>query len=111
MKVDLVYLRGSQIMFYILPDMLSKAPMFNRITLWKKYKGHPPQVGIAKGQSAAIVKKCTMPIQFVLVQVHSLTRCLRLVCFACLLSQLDNAGCRCKRAETGLRDKGEKHTQ
>jgi hypothetical protein len=57
-RVDLIYLRGSQIVFYVLPDMLCKAPMFNRIKMWKKYKGHPPQLGGARGQSAAIVKKC-----------------------------------------------------
>lgn len=82
MKADLVYLRGSQIVFYILPDMLSKAPMFNRITLWKKYKGHPPQVGIAKGQSAAIVKKCTMLVQSVLA---CLLVCLTPVDSSCFL--------------------------
>ena len=60
-------------MFYVLPDMLSKAPMFNRIKMWKKYKGHPPQVGVAKGQSAAIVKKC-MPPFFACESIHHFSR-------------------------------------
>ena len=32
-QIDTVYIRGSQIIFIALPDMLSKAPMFNRRTV------------------------------------------------------------------------------
>eukprot|EP01039_Chlorochromonas_danica_P010763 gene10762-11962_t len=39
-RVDIAYIRGSQISFIILPDMLAKAPFFNRIKLWRKFKGH-----------------------------------------------------------------------
>ncbi len=38
-KVDVAYIRGSQIVFIILPDMLQKAPFFNRIKMWRKFKG------------------------------------------------------------------------
>jgi small nuclear ribonucleoprotein D3 len=34
------YIRGSQISFVVVPDMLKKAPFFNRIFLWRKFKGH-----------------------------------------------------------------------
>jgi hypothetical protein len=34
------YIRGSQITFIVLPEMLSKAPFFNRIKMWRKFKGH-----------------------------------------------------------------------
>ncbi|EWM20813.1 small nuclear ribonucleoprotein [Nannochloropsis gaditana] len=30
-KVELIYIKGSQVNFMILPDMLKKAPMFKRI--------------------------------------------------------------------------------
>mmetsp|Transcript_9509 Transcript_9509/g.14315 ORF Transcript_9509/g.14315 Transcript_9509/m.14315 type:complete len:168 (+) Transcript_9509:144-647(+) len=61
--VQIAYIRGSQISFIIIPDMLQKAPFFNRIKLWRKYKGHavmgsgeaigPPM----RGQAAAIANK------------------------------------------------------
>lgn len=47
----------------ILPDMLRKAPFFNRIKLWRKYKGHAVFgggsviPGAIRGQGAAIIKK------------------------------------------------------
>jgi len=40
MYSELMYVRGGQIRFIILPDMLSKAPFFTRIKLFRKYKGH-----------------------------------------------------------------------
>jgi len=39
-RLDVAYIRGSQISFIILPSMLQKAPFFNRIKMWRKYKGH-----------------------------------------------------------------------
>lgn len=39
-KIEQAYIRGSQISFVIVPDALSKAPFFNRIKMWRKYKGH-----------------------------------------------------------------------
>eukprot|EP00586_Coscinodiscus_wailesii_P016115 CAMPEP_0172511200 /NCGR_PEP_ID=MMETSP1066-20121228/234618_1 /TAXON_ID=671091 /ORGANISM="Coscinodiscus wailesii, Strain CCMP2513" /LENGTH=149 /DNA_ID=CAMNT_0013290487 /DNA_START=107 /DNA_END=553 /DNA_ORIENTATION=+ len=57
-KVDQIYLRGSQIVFIVLPEMLRHAPMFNRIRHWRKYGGAPPEgVGAAVGQAAAILRK------------------------------------------------------
>jgi len=60
-NVQFVFLRGSQIVFIIFPSMLKNAPMFKRIKIWKKYKGHPPQnLGAAigpRGQAAAIIRK------------------------------------------------------
>lgn len=36
----MAYVRGSQVQFISLPDMLGKAPYFNRIKLWRKFKGN-----------------------------------------------------------------------
>lgn len=54
-----LYIRGNQIVFCIVPDMLRNAPMFARIKQWRKYKGHPPVLASegAKGQRAAIIRK------------------------------------------------------
>ncbi|KAL3771329.1 hypothetical protein ACHAWO_005395 [Cyclotella atomus] len=59
-NVDQVYIRGSEIVFIALPEMLRHAPMFERITHWRKYGGAPPEgVGQAVGQAAAILRKAT----------------------------------------------------
>ena len=60
-QVDHVFLRGSHIAFMIFPSMLKKAPIFNRVPIWKKFKGNPPQgaqgaQGV-RGQAAAIIRK------------------------------------------------------
>ena len=59
--VDYVFIRGSQVLFIVFPNMLRHAPMFKRITIWRKFKGHPPQnLGAAtgpRGQAAAIIRK------------------------------------------------------
>jgi small nuclear ribonucleoprotein D3 len=60
--VQIAYIRGSQINFIILPDMLQKAPFFNRIKLWRKHKGHAVMGtntvgGPIRGQAAAIAQK------------------------------------------------------
>lgn len=39
-RVEIAYVRGSQITFLILPSMLQRAPFFNRIKLWRKFKGN-----------------------------------------------------------------------
>jgi len=62
-----VYLRGSQILFIIFPDMLKHAPMFKRVKLWKKHRGSIPALGLGgvggatgigpRGQAAAIIRK------------------------------------------------------
>jgi len=61
-KVEQVYIRGAQISFVVVPDILSKAPMFKRIQLWRKYKGNPPSLGavVPRGQAAAIIRKAQM---------------------------------------------------
>ncbi|KAG7345012.1 LSM domain containing protein [Nitzschia inconspicua] len=57
-KANQVYLRGTEIVFIVLPDMLKHAPMFNRIKHWRKHGGAPPEgVGQAVGQAAAILRK------------------------------------------------------
>mmetsp|Transcript_28151 Transcript_28151/g.62817 ORF Transcript_28151/g.62817 Transcript_28151/m.62817 type:complete len:169 (-) Transcript_28151:125-631(-) len=60
-NAESVFIRGSQISFIVFPGMLKNAPMFKRITIWRKYKGHPPQnLGTAtgpRGQAAAIIRK------------------------------------------------------
>nr|CCA17104.1 conserved hypothetical protein [Albugo laibachii Nc14] len=62
--VELVYVRGSQILFIVFPDMLKHAPMFKRVKLWKKHKGVIPSLGQGgpggagpRGQAAAIIRK------------------------------------------------------
>jgi len=52
--VELAYIRGGNVRFIILPDMLKKAPFFDRITIWRKFKGHAvlglsTQVGRGQG--------------------------------------------------------------
>mmetsp|Transcript_14354 Transcript_14354/g.30795 ORF Transcript_14354/g.30795 Transcript_14354/m.30795 type:complete len:159 (-) Transcript_14354:360-836(-) len=58
--VEQVYVRGSEIVFIVLPEMLRHAPMFQRISHWRKHGGAPPEgVGAAVGQAAAILRKAT----------------------------------------------------
>ena len=40
-KLDMAFVRGSQIKFIIVPEMLKLAPYFRRISAWRKYKGNP----------------------------------------------------------------------
>ncbi len=39
-RIEIAYIRGSQVNFIVLPDMLQCAPFFNRIKMWRKFKGH-----------------------------------------------------------------------
>lgn len=39
-RMEVAYIRGSQINFIVLPSMLQKAPFFNRIKMWRKFKGN-----------------------------------------------------------------------
>jgi hypothetical protein len=39
-RLEVVYVRGSQISFIVLPDIFKKAPFFNRIKMWRKFRGH-----------------------------------------------------------------------
>lgn len=57
-RVQIAYIRGSQINFIVLPDMLQKAPFFNRIKLWRKNKGHV-NMGVTSrvGQLGGIAQK------------------------------------------------------
>ncbi|KAF0717337.1 Aste57867_2368 [Aphanomyces stellatus] len=63
-----VYLRGSQIVFIVFPDMLKHAPFFKRVKLWKKHRGSIPALGLGggahiglgtgpRGQAGAIMRK------------------------------------------------------
>ena len=38
-QVDVAFIRGPMVNFVIIPDMLKKAPFFNRIKMWRKFKG------------------------------------------------------------------------
>jgi small nuclear ribonucleoprotein D3 len=59
-SVEQIYVRGTEIVFIVLPEMLRHAPMFNRIKHWRKYGGAPPEgVGAAVGQAAAILRKAS----------------------------------------------------
>lgn len=57
-NLDHMYIRGDQIRFAVVPDMLSNAPMFKRVQIYKKSKGRKgiPQ-GIGRGRAAAIRAK------------------------------------------------------
>eukprot|EP00551_Chaetoceros_affinis_P015136 CAMPEP_0203714630 /NCGR_PEP_ID=MMETSP0091-20130426/71183_1 /ASSEMBLY_ACC=CAM_ASM_001089 /TAXON_ID=426623 /ORGANISM="Chaetoceros affinis, Strain CCMP159" /LENGTH=180 /DNA_ID=CAMNT_0050592707 /DNA_START=38 /DNA_END=581 /DNA_ORIENTATION=+ len=55
-KVDQLYLRGREIVFVVIPQMLRHAPMFQRIKHWRKHAGAPPE-GVTVGQAAAILRK------------------------------------------------------
>lgn len=39
--LEMAFVRGAQIKFIVIPEMLSLAPYFNRIKAWRKYKGNP----------------------------------------------------------------------
>lgn len=64
-ECEQVYLRGSQIVYFLFPDMLKHAPMFKRVTLWKKSRGSiqglgeqgSGAIGPARGQAGAIMRK------------------------------------------------------
>ncbi|CAH0369965.1 unnamed protein product [Pelagomonas calceolata] len=53
---------GSQIAFFVFPNMLKKAPMFKRVRDWKRNnsKRRPVQGGQARGQAAAIIRKAQL---------------------------------------------------
>ena len=63
-KLEMAYVRGSQVGFIVLPEMLKYAPFFNRIKLFRKHKGHA-MMGAGGGggsarpgaNSAAILQK------------------------------------------------------
>ena len=40
-KLEMAFVRGAQIKFIVVPEMLSLAPYFDRIKAWRKYKGNP----------------------------------------------------------------------
>ena len=54
-RLEHMYIRGDQIRFAIVPDMLANAPMFKRVQLYKKTKGKKgiPQ-GIGRGRGLAM---------------------------------------------------------
>ena len=59
-QVEHIFLRGSQIAFFIFPNMLKKAPMFNRVKNWKRNKTNKQKSvsgGNVRGQAAAIMRK------------------------------------------------------
>ncbi|CAM9894534.1 unnamed protein product [Chrysoparadoxa australica] len=53
------FIRGRQVLWIVVPDMLAKAPIFTRIKVWRKHKGNPPTFATvgAIGQKAAIMRK------------------------------------------------------
>ena len=60
--VEHIFLRGSQIAFFVFPNMLKKAPMFKRVRDWKRNnsKRRHVQGGQARGQAAAIIRKAQL---------------------------------------------------
>ncbi|GMI52179.1 hypothetical protein ScalyP_jg4444 [Parmales sp. scaly parma] len=55
--LDSVFIRGSQILFVVLPTMLRHAPMFKRIDHWRAKGGAPMDTVGTTGQAAAILRK------------------------------------------------------
>ena len=55
-QLDHIYVRGSRIRFFIVPDMLKNAPMFKRIDPKNKGKAIPMGVG-GRGRAAAVRAK------------------------------------------------------
>ena len=49
---ELMYIRGSQIRFIMLPDMLRHAPFFNRIKYFREFKGHAVYGAAAIGKQS-----------------------------------------------------------
>lgn len=54
-RLERVYIRGSQIVFVVFPDMLRHAPMFRRLTLASQ--GKVVAGGLGRGRQAAITAK------------------------------------------------------
>eukprot|EP01031_Cornospumella_fuschlensis_P041655 gene41655-50832_t len=44
-QIEVAYIRGSQVIYISVPEMLQRAPFFNRIKMWRKFKGHA-QIGL-----------------------------------------------------------------
>mmetsp|Transcript_20837 Transcript_20837/g.67112 ORF Transcript_20837/g.67112 Transcript_20837/m.67112 type:complete len:135 (+) Transcript_20837:94-498(+) len=55
-QIDHIFIRGSQICFFVFPTMLKKAPMFKRVKAWRKHRGNA-KGDAARGQAAAIIRK------------------------------------------------------
>jgi len=53
--LDKVFLRGSQIMFVVFPDILARSPMFDRVR--EALKGKAIARGLGKGRQQAIMAK------------------------------------------------------
>mmetsp|Transcript_15911 Transcript_15911/g.23631 ORF Transcript_15911/g.23631 Transcript_15911/m.23631 type:complete len:194 (-) Transcript_15911:123-704(-) len=66
-SIPKIYIRGTQIVLVIVPDMLKNAAMFRRIVTWRKYKGNPPSLAssVNTGQRAAILRKAAERMQLV----------------------------------------------
>lgn len=59
-RVEIAYIRGSQVKFIVVPPILQRAPFFNRIKLWRKYKGRMLFGGggmIGRGQNTIVMSK------------------------------------------------------
>ncbi len=54
---DSVFVRGGSILFIVVPPVLRHAPMFDRITHWRKKGGAPPDNLVGGGQAGAILRK------------------------------------------------------
>ncbi len=38
-QLAMAYIRGSEVLFFVVPEMLKHAPFFNRIKIWRKHRG------------------------------------------------------------------------
>mmetsp|Transcript_645 Transcript_645/g.825 ORF Transcript_645/g.825 Transcript_645/m.825 type:complete len:137 (-) Transcript_645:34-444(-) len=56
-QIEHIFIRGSQILFFVFPTMLKKAPMFKRVRTWRKHRGNISKGEEARGQAAAIIRK------------------------------------------------------
>lgn len=63
----MAFIRGTSIKFIALPEILSKAPFFNRIKMFRKFKGHAVfgvnTVLAPRGQAAAIKQRSHLRTQ------------------------------------------------
>ena len=57
---DSMYIRGTSVIFVVLPDILRNAPMFKRIKHWREKGGAPPDGVLGGGQTGAILRKAQM---------------------------------------------------
>ena len=65
-QLEMTLIRGGQIRFIVVPEMLKHAPYFDRIKAWRKYKGNPIVGGTGeqfKGRTAKVHERAQQKSQ------------------------------------------------